>query len=502
MDDEDMKIEANRLQTFSNWSGSVPVEPERIARGGFYATGNELEVQCPWCKSKISEWRLGDIAVMARHRLLDPLCPFVVNPTSSGNTPISSQPTQSEVVPVDLMNEQCRLATFKNWPITYVSPVALAKAGFYYYNQSDRVTCAWCHGVIAKWEEGDNPFTEHEKFFPNCPRVQLGPNITNIAGDGIRDLGIQQIQTPKREKYSCLDARIRTFSQWPRSDIQHPEVLATAGFYYLDIDDQVRCFHCNGGLRSWQKEDDPWYEHAKWFPKCQFVQLAKGSDYIQSVQEQTKPSLEEAMNTEPVQKALEMGLHEGRIRSATKTRLDTTGRPYTTVEALVDAVLDGQHNEEQGDDEDENNQSSSTIVQEVSRILDTIFNPRASSSSMNQDDEPVQDIDHNTQRVQVTENAQTDEAPKERTEPAVESAVESSSVPNTIESMESQQLSLEEENRKLKDARLCKICMVDEVGVVFLPCGHLVTCYQCATGVSACPLCRRSIKAYVRTFLS
>lgn len=116
-----MKIEANRLQTFSNWSGNVPVEPERIARGGFYATGNELEVQCPWCKSKISEWRFGDIAVMARHRLLDPLCPFVVNPTSSGNTPISNQPTQSEVVPVDLMNEQCRLATFKNWPVGLVA---------------------------------------------------------------------------------------------------------------------------------------------------------------------------------------------------------------------------------------------------------------------------------------------------------------------------------------------------------------------------------------------
>lgn len=323
--------------------------------------------------------------------------------------------------------------------------------------------------MIAKWEEGDNPFTEHEKFFPNCPRVQLGPNITNVAGDGIRDLGIQQIQTPKREKYSCLDARVRTFSNWPRSEIQQPEVLATAGFYYLDIDDQVRCFHCNGGLRSWQKEDDPWYEHAKWFPKCQFVQLAKGSEYIQNVQDQTKPSLAEAMNTEPVQKALEMGLHEGRIRSATKNRLDTTGRPYASVEALVEAVLDGQYNEEQGDDDE--NQSSSTIVQEVSRILDTIFNPRASSSGlMSQDDEPVQDIGHSAPRVQITEIAQEDNSDKGKE--TGENVVGSSTLDN-VETMESQQLSLEEENRKLKDARLCKICMVDEVGVVFLPCGHL-----------------------------
>jgi len=34
-------------------------------------------------------------------------------------------------------------------------------------------------------------------------------------------------------------------------------------------------------------------------------------------------------------------------------------------------------------------------------------------------------------------------------------------------------LSLEEENRQLKDARLCKVCLDEEVGVVFLPCGHL-----------------------------
>lgn len=205
-------------------------------------------------------------------------------------------------------------------------------------------------------------------------------------------------------------------------------------------------------------------------------QLAKGTEYIQSVQDQTKPSLAEAMNTEPVQKALEMGLHEGRIRSATKNRLDTTGRPYLSVEALVEAVLDGQYNEEQAED-DETNQSSSHIVQEVSRILDTIFNPRASSSgSMNQDDEPVQDIGHNNvQREQITENAQQDDSEK-KVETA-ENVVASSIQQENVEIMESQQLSLEEENRKLKDARLCKICMVDEVGVVFLPCGHLGTQY-------------------------
>lgn len=61
---------------------------------------------------------------------------------------------------------------------------------------------------------------------------------------------------------------------------------------------------------------------------------------------------------------------------------------------------------------------------------------------------------------------------------------------------------LEEENRMLKEARLCKICMDIEVGVVFLPCGHLAACTFCAPNLKDCPLCRAAIKATVRTFLS
>lgn len=333
---------------------------------------------------------------------------------------------------------------------------------------------------------GDNPFTEHEKFFPNCPRVALGPNVelNRTAGSGINTIGIQHIRTPKRGKYLSLDARIRTFSRWPRSDIQQPEVLATAGFYYCDIDDQVRCFHCNGGLRSWQQEDDPWFEHARWFPKCQFVELVKGAQYIADVQGQTvRPTLDEAMSSEPVQKALQMGLHEGRIRAVTKNYIDSTGKPYSSVEELVDAVLSIQYEEEQNDDS-EDNQSSSTIVREVSRILDTIFNPREPLSIDPEPEEPVQNIEHrprinvsesheNNNRINVPENEER--AVQSPPSPAIGGASGSVIAPNVHQNVgePNEQLTLEEENRKLKDARLCKVCMCDEVGVVFLPCGHL-----------------------------
>lgn len=306
---------------------------------------------------------------MGKHRRLKPDCPFITNPTSSGNVPVNNvQPSTSEPPANDLMNEQVRLATYVNWPVSFIMPQSLAKAGFYYFNQTDHVRCAWCQGVIAKWEVGDNPFTEHLRFFPNCPRAQLGPNVEIQTEESIRSLGIQQIRAPKKERYSSLDARLRSFANWPRSSVQSPETLATAGFYYQNTDDQVLCFQCNGGLRSWQREDDAWFEHARWFPKCEFVQLVKGPQYIEQVQQQSKPSLDEAMSGEPVQKALSMGLSEGRIRAVTKYHLERFGSPFKCAEALIESVLDYQREEEQqqsledGDDDEE--QSSSAIVRE------------------------------------------------------------------------------------------------------------------------------------------
>jgi len=62
--------------------------------------------------------------------------------------------------------------------------------------------------------------------------------------------------------------------------------------------------------------------------------------------------------------------------------------------------------------------------------------------------------------------------------------------------------SLEEENLKLKEQRLCKICMDEEVNIVLLPCGHLVSCVKCAPALRNCPICRNGIKGTVRTFMA
>jgi baculoviral IAP repeat-containing protein 2/3 len=61
---------------------------------------------------------------------------------------------------------------------------------------------------------------------------------------------------------------------------------------------------------------------------------------------------------------------------------------------------------------------------------------------------------------------------------------------------------LEDENSRLRHMKECKVCLDAEVGVVFLPCGHLCCCVSCAPSLAACPLCRAPIQGTVRTFLS
>lgn len=66
----------------------------------------------------------------------------------------------------------------------------------------------------------------------------------------------------------------------------------------------------------------------------------------------------------------------------------------------------------------------------------------------------------------------------------------------------SSDLPMEEQLRRLQEERTCKVCMDKEVNIVFIPCGHLVVCKECAPSLRKCPICRGMVKGTVRTFLS
>ncbi|XP_017784576.1 PREDICTED: baculoviral IAP repeat-containing protein 7-B-like [Nicrophorus vespilloides] len=480
-----MNIEENRLSTFNDWPMEAVVNSARIAKAGFYFTKHENVVECFSCHLKIGEWSYGD-QVMAKHRTLSPTCPFVLDPNTSGNVPnISTNP--SPVTTEDMRVEAIRLRTFDNWPATdIVSPDSLAKAGFYYLHTEDLTKCAYCNGVVGSWEAGDNPDQEHKTLFPECTFVTtiLNPrleqrlenpsaaysNINIVAEGNLADLGVHAHKGPKKPKYGTIESRLNTFTNWPQDLIQTPDILAQAGFYYEGSGDQVRCFHCDGGLKHWDPHDEPWTEHARWFPSCGFVMMLKGQDFILAcapeldgntrqeldtrLAAKEKRSIEQEVQNQlllpPAIAALNIGIHVGRVKLAIREKIGRTGSGFTSRDALIESALNLQCYEEDLDgDEEMSRRVSATLNHVIENSLE-----------------------------QKKETRPPDEAAKEP------------------------KISLEEENRLLKEARLCKICMDCEVGIVFLPCAHLATCINCAPNLGDCPVCRSAIKATVRTFLS
>ena len=56
---------------------------------------------------------------------------------------------------------------------------------------------------------------------------------------------------------------------------------------------------------------------------------------------------------------------------------------------------------------------------------------------------------------------------------------------------------------RLEDAHLCRVCMEAEICFVFIPCGHICTCENCALNgdLKNCPICRAKITKRMKTFL-
>ncbi|XP_050169621.1 baculoviral IAP repeat-containing protein 7 isoform X2 [Myiozetetes cayanensis] len=309
-----------------------------------------------------------------------------------------------------------RLRTFQRWPRSSpVSPRDLVEAGFFYVGPRDEVQCFCCGGVLKDWRPGDCPIIEHLNFFPSCKYI-CGEDVGNQEMLSLQEIfdtvdgqflsllqGIVSEETalPNEPEYPEMvteEMRLSTFQNWPQNSDIHPEQLARAGFFYTGRGDVVRCFYCDGGVRSWSFGDDPWREHAKWYPECEFLLHSKGREFVNSVQE-----------------------------------------TFST----------------------------------------TVLAPRHSWDQTEQDSPPSQDPvwrEAGTSREEMQSGQQK-------------------------ESDESQ-LSTEEQLRRLQEERMCKVCLDRDVSVVFVPCGHLVACGECALNLRLCPICRAVIQGSVRTFMS
>ncbi|XP_055881264.1 E3 ubiquitin-protein ligase XIAP-like isoform X3 [Biomphalaria glabrata] len=279
----------------------------------------------------------------------------------------------------------------------------------------------------------------------------------NAGGPTYSELGIVT-ERPKRFEYAVLLKRIETFLSWPRDHHLRPKELAEAGFYYAGYGDCARCFYCGGGLRNWEDEDDVWVEHARWFPKCAYIRQQMGQVFVDIVQElnKTNDHIPFKMVMEKIGDAassFQLDSKDNPLKRdpAVKTIVDM-GFPIAEVIAKAEAIKD-----------DGNILSADKIYEKL--VADNV---KKSSSGLN-----------------ITRATSNGEVP---------AAV----VAKDIEKLRT----LKEMNNQLRQQTVCKICMDKEVAVVFLPCGHFVSCTDCAAAMKDCPVCRNHVKGLVRAFMS
>uniref|UniRef100_G3Q3M2 E3 ubiquitin-protein ligase XIAP n=1 Tax=Gasterosteus aculeatus aculeatus TaxID=481459 RepID=G3Q3M2_GASAC len=435
----------NRLDSFRGSSLAQQVPAERLARAGFYYTGNADRVCCFSCEKTVENWCRGDTP-LERHKEVSPSCIFL-SCTQRTNFNLSCENRltngfsyneeeedleyrlrRGEVVDEStypmaphMKSEEARLQTLSTWPSSSpVRPRDLAQAGLYYLGQSDRVQCFCCGGMLAGWEVGDTAWEEHNKHFPNC-FFMLGHDVGNIP---LHRGGVEEENSGRQHASACVpmgsfEKRLGSFA-----GVLHPidhERLARAGFYSAGTGDRVLCFRCGGGLKGWQPEEDPWEEHAKHYPG--FLLTEKGQEYVNSIQLQdprrnrTVSSHQngfsghgnEVLRSAMAQKAVGMGLEPSVVEKSILEKISKTGSDYSTLEELVEDSL---------------------------------------NNSQEEDVDPLEKL------------------------------------------------------RELQREKLCKICMDRDIGIVFIPCGHLVTCTKCSESLIKCPICCGAITQKIQTYIA
>ncbi|KAL2164926.1 hypothetical protein VTH06DRAFT_222 [Thermothelomyces fergusii] len=160
------------------------------------------------------------------------------------------------------------------WPHKVPSPIALAKAGFFYephLKSPDNVVCFLCEKSLDGWEENDNPVEEHLKHSPTC-----GWAIMAAIETGYGSYGKVHPLDP-----AMVEARKATFAdRWPYESKKNfkckTKKLVEGGWKYtpsLEADDMTTCAYCDLALEGWESGDNPFDEHYKRRPGCAFFAL-------------------------------------------------------------------------------------------------------------------------------------------------------------------------------------------------------------------------------------
>jgi len=459
------------------------------------------------------------------------------------------------IIPGKVEEESYRVFTFNKFPSSSnIDTMHLAANGFYYTGYKDRTKCFSCGVLVDDWKDIDDPksaswhYMECE-FYTNLPRnnIPMGYHIgqSNLPSPSVYALPRRERitnhtrrlsaesqfesarQTPAaiensnemgltsninalpsnevilKQLFPCLDpvnphmrdfeVRLATFEVgWPRSKTRaSPKELAKSGMFCIGERDKLKCWYCNGGLQNWNFNDDPWFEHAKWFPKCEFVLQKKGLTFVDQILSQfpniRRPAIRNSSETGQVLSGLNTShSHRQRRDNIHSNSGISSTTPRQSRIPMIDSREDLKNVREKVNEEMENSAFVLRALEmgfEKELLKIAIERRLESSSSM---------FLHFEDLIDAVLNINEDESS------GSESGSEGMFQASSIDVLST--ISVHEQVRQMEEEKVCKVCRMNEVQVVFLPCAHLASCTSCSATVRTCPICHVAISDRIRTF--
>ncbi|CAK8695787.1 unnamed protein product [Clavelina lepadiformis] len=376
----DPERETYRLATFKNFPSNVQVDVRKLASSGFYFTGYKDRVKCFSCGQCVEEWKKEDDPTSQGWHKTN--CDFILG-------------RDERNVSIDCMYRHLRVTSLTSHRnATSSSENSIRQERQLNRNPPESIIttvissfiAAPTNVTVASIQQTTTTTTSSDSTSTTCIASTTVPNEVDH-----RNFITAQSNT---NLFSCLnrvnphmrseESRVQTFldhsSSWPAHRIRAtPRQIANAGMYYL-------------GLQNWERDDDPWEEHAKWFPTCEFILQQRGVDYVHRISSRfpnlrrpimrnlaniTSPRAvvsgprfnrmrshqftsnsapqmidpreeermrmrridEEMSSSQLVTEAKLMGFEENAIRAALKKKYERTDRGFLSLEDLLEGIL-------------------------------------------------------------------------------------------------------------------------------------------------------------------
>ncbi|XP_076799916.1 inhibitor of apoptosis protein-like isoform X1 [Clavelina lepadiformis] len=490
--------ETYRLSTFKDFPSNVPVDVRRLASRGFYFTGYKDRVKCFSCGQCLQDWTVDDNPGSDDWHRSD--CELI------RGTDTTNVPLQSFLHRLGLgVNPQTQPSTSQRWNTTNTVTSSaevntLARASSDTTVTSQPVTSHTSNIGLTTTEFNSNvtiqanvtiTTSSQSASFTSLPRSTSPPSViaaTRANQVSHRNVGILQANmnlfpcsNPVNPHMRSEESRLQTFldhsSSWPAHRIRAtPRQISNAGMYYLGVRDRVKCWYCNGGLQNWERDDDPWEEHAKWFPLCEFTLQQRGPDFVHSMVSRfpnlRRPILRNPANPLPLRRS-----NQENIRGP----------------EIIDPREEVRNLERKIDEE----MSSSELVEQAKlmgfdeRMIRAVFKRKyeATGNGFSRFETLVESI------LAIEEESVSNRSEEGRSTSATAQATPSTSTSNLSTTSGLQEI------RRLQEERMCKVCGNEQASVVLIPCGHIACCVGCAENASTCPICRLRVREKVRSFI-